>query len=126
MIEFEANPDYFRGRPRMGRVVLKFGDPAIRELVSGNVDAIPWVEELDLLKLQGDPRFHVSYGLEVEGELLWTAKAEERLKKVPSFVRGMLSKRVETYARARRKQVEKSLARLRQPQILHEGERVDA
>ncbi len=40
-----------------------------------------------------------TYGLEVEGELLWTAEAEERLNKVPSFVRGMLSKRVETYAR---------------------------
>ena len=42
-----------------------------------------------------------TYGLEVDSELPWTPEAEERLKNVPSFVRGMLIKRVESYARER-------------------------
>ncbi|MGH7754344.1 MAG: ABC transporter substrate-binding protein, partial [Gemmatimonadales bacterium] len=33
MMEFEANPDYFRGRPEVDRVVLKFGEPVITELL---------------------------------------------------------------------------------------------
>ncbi len=40
-----------------------------------------------------------TYGLETAGELEWTPAARERLAKVPSFVRGMLAKRVEAYAR---------------------------
>ncbi len=31
----------------------------------------------------------------------WSPDAEERLKNVPSFVRGMLTQRVESYARER-------------------------
>lgn len=41
-----------------------------------------------------------TYGLEVAGELPWSADAKARLEKVPSFVRGMLSRRVEAHARA--------------------------
>ncbi|HYN81779.1 MAG TPA: ABC transporter substrate-binding protein [Gemmatimonadaceae bacterium] len=59
MIEFEANPDYIRGKPKIGRLVLKFGEPVVTELLSGNVDAIPWIQEADLLKLRGDERFRV-------------------------------------------------------------------
>lgn len=57
MMEFEANPDYFLGEPGVKRVILQFGAPDINELLSGNVDAIPWIGEADLLKLRGDPRF---------------------------------------------------------------------
>jgi radical SAM protein with 4Fe4S-binding SPASM domain len=39
-----------------------------------------------------------TYGLEVEAELPWTPEARERLDKVPSFVRGMLAQRIESYA----------------------------
>jgi peptide/nickel transport system substrate-binding protein len=43
MMEFEANPDYFRGRPRIERVILKFAGwgatSAMPELLSGSVDA---------------------------------------------------------------------------------------
>lgn len=39
-----------------------------------------------------------TYGLEPESVLPWTADARERLAKVPSFVRGMLAKRMESYA----------------------------
>ena len=57
MMELEANPDYYRGKPKIDRVVLKFGEPMLTELLSGNVDVIPWVKEMDLLKITGDPRF---------------------------------------------------------------------
>lgn len=40
-----------------------------------------------------------TYGLEEEAELPWSADARVRLEKVPAFVRGMLSRRVEAYAR---------------------------
>ncbi len=63
MIELEANPDYYRGKPKIERVVLKFGDPsasgALNELVNGNVDAIDHVNRMDLLKLAANPRFRV-------------------------------------------------------------------
>ena len=39
MMEFEANPDYYRGKPRIERLVLKFARGAgLVELFSGNVD----------------------------------------------------------------------------------------
>lgn len=64
MIELRANPDYFRGRPKIARVVIKLrpsGDPSLTELVSGNVDALVAVNRADLLKL-ADPRFRVYDG----------------------------------------------------------------
>ncbi len=66
MLELEANADYYRGKPRIDRVILKFGPPALTELLSGNVDVIPWVREMDLLKIAGDPRFRVYSTVEPE------------------------------------------------------------
>jgi peptide/nickel transport system substrate-binding protein len=41
MIEYEANPDYFLGKPSIDRVILKFGSStASLELLAGNVDAV--------------------------------------------------------------------------------------
>lgn len=41
MMEFDANPDYYRGQPRMKRVVLKLiRDNALAEMLSGNVDVV--------------------------------------------------------------------------------------
>ncbi len=58
--EFEANPDYYRGKPRIERVVLKF-DPGGRltELLSGNVDVISVANPVEIPALQEDPRFRV-------------------------------------------------------------------
>ncbi len=61
MIEVEASPDYYRGEPTIKRVVLKFGEASLTELVSGNVDAIININRTDLLKLEGDPRFQVHH-----------------------------------------------------------------
>lgn len=57
MMELEVNPDYALGTPQIERVVLKFGQQALPELLSGNVDAVADVDPMELLKLDGDPRF---------------------------------------------------------------------
>lgn len=60
MMEFEANPDYFLGKPRIERVVIRFsGGSGLTELLSGNVDVIDLADRIDILKLKDDPRFVV-------------------------------------------------------------------
>ena len=59
MIDLEANPDYYRGKPRIDRVVLKFGSSAIPELLSGSVDAVAYVDRMELTALEGDAFFEV-------------------------------------------------------------------
>ncbi len=61
MIEFEANPDYYRGKPKIERVVLKFGPTSLTELLAGNVDAISRIRRTDALKIAGDSHFRVYY-----------------------------------------------------------------
>lgn len=62
MLELEANPDYFLGRPPIGRVVLRLSTAnLVTELVSGNVDAAYYVAPADIQKLTADPRFQVYY-----------------------------------------------------------------
>ena len=43
----------------------------------------------------------VTYGEAVETELRWSAEAEKRVARIPSFVRGVVTRRVESYARER-------------------------
>lgn len=43
----------------------------------------------------------VTYGDVVEAELRWAPDAEKRVARIPSFVRGVVTKRVESYARER-------------------------
>jgi len=43
----------------------------------------------------------VTYGEAVEAELRWAPDAEKRVARIPSFVRGVVTKRVESYARER-------------------------
>jgi peptide/nickel transport system substrate-binding protein len=58
MVEVEANPDYYRGKPRIERVILKFlPQMSLVELLSGNVDALWGVDRNTLLMLLGDDRF---------------------------------------------------------------------
>ncbi len=61
MIELEANQDYYRGKPKIQKVILKFGGAtSLTELLSGNVDVIQAYLS-DVPKLRDDPRFHVYY-----------------------------------------------------------------
>ena len=62
MLELEANPDFYRGTPRIERVVLKFGGQPLAELLSGNVDVM--TTEADLLKVADDSRFTGYYRFE--------------------------------------------------------------
>ncbi len=77
MMELEANPNYYRGRPKIERVVLKFGDPsapgAVTELLSGNVDLIRYMKPMDLPKLRGDPRFRVYEAIYQENDMFIVA-----------------------------------------------------
>lgn len=59
MVELEANPDYYRGEPAIGRVILRFGSQEnwLAELLSGNADAVSYVDRVDVIKLADDPRF---------------------------------------------------------------------
>jgi radical SAM protein with 4Fe4S-binding SPASM domain len=45
-----------------------------------------------------EPKRPVTYGAQVERRLAWSAGAEERLRKIPSFVRGVVIHRLEEYA----------------------------
>ena len=61
MIEFEANPDYYRGKPSIDRVVLKFVAKAgLTELLSGNVDIIE-LNPAQIPQFAADSRFRVYY-----------------------------------------------------------------
>ena len=61
-MEFEANPDYYRGRPRIERVVLKFtGRSGLADLLAGEVDAITQVNPAWIPTLANDKRFRVYY-----------------------------------------------------------------
>lgn len=68
MMEFEADPNYYRGKPKIERVALKFfpggyihGPIQLTELLSGNVDAISEAVPMDLVKLSGDRRFRTYF-----------------------------------------------------------------
>jgi peptide/nickel transport system substrate-binding protein len=60
MIELEANPDYYRGRPRIDRVILRLsgGEPVL-ELKAGNVTFTEWLSLSDLPVLERDPDLEV-------------------------------------------------------------------
>jgi peptide/nickel transport system substrate-binding protein len=63
MIELEANPNFYRGRPRIGRLVLRSGSHELTELLSGNVDVMAYAERTLLPRLRGSERFAVYYHL---------------------------------------------------------------
>ncbi len=62
LLELEANPDFYAGKPRIERVILKFGGGTpITELLSGNVDAVEYFNQADLPRIAADPRFRMYY-----------------------------------------------------------------
>lgn len=67
MVELEANPDFYAGVPRIGRVIMRFsGGSPITELLGGNVDITAWANHADLPKIAADPRFRVYHQLSPE------------------------------------------------------------
>jgi peptide/nickel transport system substrate-binding protein len=61
MVEVEANPDHYRGKPKIDRVILRFIENPITELMSGNIDAQGELSRLDLLAIENDSRFRSYY-----------------------------------------------------------------
>ncbi|MEE9514033.1 MAG: ABC transporter substrate-binding protein [Anaerolineales bacterium] len=76
MLELEANPDYYAGPPSIKRVVIKFGEPNLPELLSGNVDVLSYVEPLDVLSLADDDRYRAYYTINPRfcRSILWFQK----------------------------------------------------
>lgn len=68
LIEFEANPDYFRGEPRVKRLILKFvGEAKISELLSGNADIVDHARPEDWTQIENDGRFAVVHTVYMNG-----------------------------------------------------------
>ncbi len=67
MIELETNPDYYKGKPKIDRVVLRFGGNPITELKSGNVDIVTKITPLQSVMLGKDPRFRVYHTIVFQG-----------------------------------------------------------
>ena len=68
-IELEANPNYFAGVPRIARVVLKIGQDygeasGLLELLSGNVDAIPYLQAADLVSVEDRDEHRTYYSVD--------------------------------------------------------------
>jgi peptide/nickel transport system substrate-binding protein len=65
MMELEANPDYFEGKPRIERVILRFvaagSGSGLLEMHSGNADLTSVLSLLEARQLAQDPRFRVHY-----------------------------------------------------------------
>jgi len=65
LMEFDANPDYFLGEPRVQRLMLKFVDEGkIPELLSGNADIVDQANPADWTQIAGNKRFvavHATY-----------------------------------------------------------------
>lgn len=62
MMELDANPDFYRGKPEIERLVFKFGGSSkLTELLSGNVDVASYVKQTDIAKLAQDGRFRIYY-----------------------------------------------------------------
>jgi peptide/nickel transport system substrate-binding protein len=65
LVELDANPDYFRGEPRIKRVIFKFGKAGmLNELLSGNVDVIANVNPTNVYMLKDNSDFHTYYQME--------------------------------------------------------------
>jgi peptide/nickel transport system substrate-binding protein len=61
MMEFEANPDFYLGKPQIDHVLLKFGGELMADLQAGNVDAINLENPIAVQLLKDDPRFDIYY-----------------------------------------------------------------
>lgn len=71
MIEFEANPDYYQGKPKIARVVLKFvGKAGFTELLSGNADIVRG-DLAQIPRVARDPRFRVYHQIYAGGKAIY-------------------------------------------------------
>jgi peptide/nickel transport system substrate-binding protein len=78
MMEFEASSDYVFGRPKIERVILKFGgrDASVPELLSGNVDAVCAPPRSDIPNISRNRRFlvHQNWGGNGSLAIYWNVR----------------------------------------------------
>lgn len=73
LTEFAANADYFRGKPRIDRVILKYsGKAGLTELLSGDVDVVLDAAPAQVPGLAADPRFRAYHGFTGIGSATYT------------------------------------------------------
>lgn len=76
MVELEANPDFYQGKPAIERIILRFGGSPILELQAGNVD-VARLNPIESTKLASDPRFASYYMIGIlpgsgsSGSIVW-------------------------------------------------------
>jgi peptide/nickel transport system substrate-binding protein len=58
-LEFEANTDYYRGKPAIDRLIIRFGTLGFTGLLAGEVDAINFASSNDVQTLSGDSRYRL-------------------------------------------------------------------
>ena len=81
MVELEVNPDYYREKPRIERLILKFGGSApLTELLSDNVDVLAAIEGTDIQKIANHPRFKVYHNIWPDlaylGVIFWNKRSQ--------------------------------------------------
>jgi peptide/nickel transport system substrate-binding protein len=59
LVEFEANPDYYRGKPAIDRLIVRFGSLGFTELLAGEVDAVNFASRKETQTLAGNPDFRI-------------------------------------------------------------------
>lgn len=63
-LELEANPEYFAGKPRIERLLLKFiGGAGVSEALAGNIDILYFLQPDLMPALKQDGRFGIYYAV---------------------------------------------------------------
>ncbi len=76
MAELEANPDFFKSKPKIERIVLKLlRQPSLTELLSGNIDVLPYVDRNMLFKLPKNNNYcSYHFWVSVFNSIYWNHK----------------------------------------------------
>ncbi len=71
-MELEANPGYYRGKPKIERVIVKFvGEAAVPDALAGNIDIIYEANPGHWSQLESDGRFEAHHGIYPGGFALY-------------------------------------------------------
>jgi peptide/nickel transport system substrate-binding protein len=80
MMELEAYPDYFHGKPRIAGLVLQFlGTAGLNELLSGNADIVLNADSTQIPTVLKDSRFRVYHSVNPSGDRVIYWKCDHSL-----------------------------------------------
>ena len=89
MVELEYNPDFIGEKPNIERIIFKFGENWLTELLSGNVDAAIKIPTQEVIKLGKDPRYHTYYEFNVTNAFTIIWNHESPLFRDPAVRRAL-------------------------------------